>query len=140
MGSENKSKNRLIVPISASVAGNLKLAGSLYWIAISNHFDVLYLVLVSGGLDDLSISRRMATMNAYTADEVVHASYKILHTAEYLKTMENCLHVGDMLVPPLFFDEDLDSIEMTFLSEKILSTFSDYIVSLPGFLELKELS
>lgn len=132
------SKNRLIALISERFAGNLNLAGSIYWMAVNNHLDVLYLVMVENSADELSIARRMATMHAYTSDEVVHAEYKMTTLSGFLKTFENYFQKGDVIIPPLFLEDDSLFHEMSAIWQKILAAHTASVIELPAFPELKK--
>jgi len=111
-------KNRLIVLVPESQAGNLELAHKIFWMAIRDHCDVLYLALVDNDENSLSVSRAMATMKAMTTGDSLVVQTKLVQTAFWLKTLRALYQPGDRIVC-----HQEQSVKNSFLKTVPISTF-----------------
>jgi len=93
-----EKRKRLIVLVPESLAGDLKLAHKVHWIAIRDRCDVLYLTLVDEYEKMLTVSRRMATMKAVTSDDWLFVNTMVVETSGWLKTLREIYQPGDILV------------------------------------------
>jgi hypothetical protein len=95
---ETKEKNHLIVILTDDLAGNLQLAHKIYWMAIRDKRDVLYLTLVESEEHWLAASRYMATMKAATCNEQINATVKLVKRDAWLKTLKETYLPGDIVI------------------------------------------
>jgi hypothetical protein len=127
------AKRRLIVLVPQGLAGNSDLARKVFWIAIREHCDVLYLVFVDHEDEKLGVLRSMATMKALTADANLVASSKLTHSDTWLAALREIYRPGDQIVC-----HDEQYIRTGFLKtiqihEAIADSFAAPIHSLSGF-------
>lgn len=95
---ETVRKNRLIVLVPDCLAGNLDLAHKVFWMALRNQCNVLYLALVDDDEKMLSVTRCMTTMKAVTAGNRLVVNSKLAQTALWLKTLREVYRPGDRIV------------------------------------------
>ena len=91
-------KPRLIVLLPESLAGDIKLAHHIYRMAGLQQRDVLYLVLVEDEMNQLEVSRRMATMTAATIGETLRVHSRLASRGEWLDALRQAYQPGDSLV------------------------------------------
>ncbi len=91
-------KKRLIVLLPESLAGSIKLAHQINWMASMKQYDVLYLTLAEDETNPLEVSRRMATMVAATVGEPLHVSSKLVGRDGWLNALREALQPGDLLI------------------------------------------
>lgn len=91
-------KYRMVVLLPDQLAGNSEFAYKIHWMAAREHRDVFYLVLVEDSNEMLPISRRMTTMKAGTVGDMVRVSSKLILKSDWLKTLQDIYHPGDVLV------------------------------------------
>lgn len=91
-------ENRLIVLIPDSLAGNQELAYKLYWMAVRDRCEILFLTLVDDPENQLSIMGTMSIMKAVTSGNnlVVHSI--LVETARWLKALREIYRPGDRIV------------------------------------------
>ena len=95
---EPVSKKRLIVLVPEGLAGNSDLAQKIYWMALRDQCDVLYLAFVDAEEKMLSVSRSMATMKALTSGDLVVVHSKLTYTHDWLKTLRDFYQPEDRIV------------------------------------------
>lgn len=93
-----EKKKRLIVLVPDCLAGNPDLAHKVYWMAIRDQCEVLYLALVDNEDYMLSTVRYMAIMRAVTSGNNLVVESKLTETALWLKTLREIYHPGDRIV------------------------------------------
>ena len=91
-------KKRLIVLVPEGLAGNPDLAHKIYWMAIRDRCDVLYLAYVYDEEKRLEISRSMATMKALTSGNLVMVNLKQTGSDDWLDTLRELYRPGDIIV------------------------------------------
>lgn len=126
-------KGRLIVLVPDGLAGNQELAHRIYWLAVRDRCDVLYLTLVDREEDLLAASRSMATMKAMTAGDVVAVQSKIVETGSWLTALRSTYRPGDRIVC-----HEEQSVKNGFLRtqpvyEFLRKAFDAPVLSLSGF-------
>jgi hypothetical protein len=91
-------KGRLIVIIPDCLAGNRELAHKIFWIALRERCNVLYFTLVEDHTDMLSLSQRMAAMNAATGKNCTTVDSMLVNVEQWLKTLRQTYSPGDRIV------------------------------------------
>jgi hypothetical protein len=93
-----ETKKRLIVFVPEGAAGNPDMAKKIYWMALRDHRDVVYLALIDQYDQRDRVSRHIATMKALTADESVKVTSKYSLADEWLSTLNELYRPGDSIV------------------------------------------
>lgn len=95
---DSEQKKRLIVLVPDCLSGNIDLAHKVYWLAIREQREVLYLMLVDNDEKMIAISRSMATMKAITAGNCLVVNLKLVETNDWLRTLREIYQPGDRIV------------------------------------------
>lgn len=88
----------LIVLISDDMANNSNLAHKIYWMAEHDNMAVLYLVLVEGKEESITISRSMATMKAVTSANRLFVEVQQTDKTLWLETLHQTICPGDIII------------------------------------------
>lgn len=91
-------KGRLIVFVPDCLAGDRELAHKIFWIALRERCDVLYLTLVENDTDMQSLSQRMAAMIAATGENCITVDSTLVNVEQWLKMLRQIYHPGDRIV------------------------------------------
>jgi hypothetical protein len=95
---EPQVKNRIIVLLPESLAGNLPLAYKINGMAAHNRRDVLFLTLLEEKEQKLSVTRLMATMKAATAGDQINVAYRLVYQNDWLTVLKDTWRPGDLVV------------------------------------------
>ncbi len=95
---ETIAKQRLIVLVPESLAGNADLVKKIYWMALRDHSDVFYLALVDEEETQLTVTRGLATMKALTAHPEICVGSKIVTSQRLVSTLCDLHQPGDVIV------------------------------------------
>ena len=93
-----EKKNRLIVLVPDSLAGNLELARKVLWIAIRENRELLYLALFNNDDEMLSVTRGLITMKAATDGNYLVVNGDYSRPAEWVPALRQVCEPGDTIV------------------------------------------
>jgi hypothetical protein len=95
---EQSNGRRMIVFVPEGITDLGSLAHKIRWMALSDHFDILYLALVDNAEKTLSVSRQMATLKAITSESWLKVTVKTTPVGEWEKNIKEIYQPGDVIV------------------------------------------
>ena len=93
-----EQNKRMIVLVPDGITNNLDLAHKIHWMAMAEHYDILFLAIVNDEEKMLSLSRNMATLKAVTAANWLTVSAKLTTARKWLNTLKEIYLPGDIIV------------------------------------------
>ncbi|MBE0699185.1 MAG: hypothetical protein IH586_19870 [Anaerolineaceae bacterium] len=96
--SECQQKIRIIVLVPEGITNLIGFAQKIHWMAMNDHYDVLYLGIVNDVEKSLSVSRRIATLRAATSENRLTVSGKLAPAQEWFRILRETYQPGDIIV------------------------------------------
>jgi hypothetical protein len=124
---------RMIVLVPEGLSATSDLAKKVYWMALRDHCDVVYLGFVYDEEKKLSVMRNIATLKALTTGETVRVSSRLTSSDAWNSTLQDMLRPGDIIVchDEQFIRNGLFS--SVTIRDMLASTYKGPIYSMNGF-------
>jgi hypothetical protein len=95
---DRQQNKRLIVLVPDGITNLVDFAHKIHWMAMGDHYDVVYLGMVDDIEKSLSVSRRIATLKAVTSENWLTVSGKLAPSEEWFKILSETYRAGDMII------------------------------------------